>query len=187
MVDLVLMQCNGIMIFGGLCVSNTFNERWMRERTFGHHHIHPLHDACRTHTHQLYLLWNCYGKCCVTWIMWFLWHCVCLVEGGCYIAVATATAIVTVSAVWIELRGCDGILYLLFSNGKAFLRSSPFLCLRCKNCRNLSLDSFFFPFSQSRSSLFVSLFFCLSPFLCIIGSTRSGVIVRKQRWKCDWL
>lgn len=139
------------------------------------------------HTHQLYLLWNCYGKCCVTWIMWFLWHCVCLVEGGCYIAVATATAIVTVSAVWIELRGCDGILYLLFSNGKAFLRSSPFLCLRCKNCRNLSLDSFFFPFSQSRPSLFVSLFFSLSPFLCIIGSTRSGVIVRKQRWKCDWL
>lgn len=57
---------------------------------------------------------------CVTWIMWFLWHSVYFVR-CCHSSAAIAAAVMLN---WI--KGCDGILYLLFNNRKHFCLS-PFL------------------------------------------------------------
>lgn len=185
MVDLVLMQCNGIMIFGGLCCfPNTFNERSECEQK----HLaiitaHPLHDACRTQ--QLYSLRNCCRKCCVTWIMWFFWHCVCLVR-CCYIAIVAAMAVLCSCLNWI--KGMRWHFIFIVWQRKSIFAFGPILVLDAKTAEiSPSIHSFLPPVFWARTLPF-GFFFCsacfavpFSPYLSIIGSTRSGVIVRKLR------
>lgn len=89
--NLVLMQCfrSGFVLKTSGEIAS--NERWSSRAS-----SHPFWwCVCMANTHTVV---NCYKRC-VTWIMWFLWHCVYGVR--CWF-----------SCFWIELR--DAMVFYIY-------------------------------------------------------------------------